>query len=445
TVVEVASRLLEPGTQDGRAVDVVKARVLDPTTSLGERIALCHLLGRTGSDRAQAVLLSLVGARPDALRIAALDALGELGRPGEAVDRALLGAFDDSSSRVRMAAATALGRVGQDAAAEQLLHRLDASAAQDRPALGVALSAALGRSQRPDLAQKVEAALPTVSGPSRDALLEGLGRMATPEALAALERASKSADPDDRRKVAEALGGVAGSESLLLQLSEDPDPTVRANASWALGAVGSKAAVPRLAALVEDLDVAVAGNAATGLGRGVGREAKDDPKAKATLCKALDDFRAYVRVGALNGLRFGGFSLGGEGDCAAPEVLRLLRRDGAFRVRLAAAQLLRTAPTAPGAKPGFDRALWRCASEDRDASVARLCQAPPPPPPKEHDEVTVYVVPDGKTDPRARAPFALVLADGALRLGVADRRGALYEDAAPRGEIRLAVPAALVH
>ena len=42
-----------------------------------------------------------------------------------------------------------------------------------------------------------------------------------------------------------------------------------------------------------------------------------------------------------------------------------------------------------------------------------------------------------------RAPFALVLPDGLMRLGVTDRRGALFEQAAPRGEVMLEVPAPL--
>ncbi len=58
-------------------------------------------------------------------------------------------------------------------------------------------------------------------------------------------------------------------------------------------------------------------------------------------------------------------------------------------------------------------------------------------------DVAVYVVPDGRSAPLSRAPFTLVRADGLLRLGLADRRGELFETGAPRGVIRLGVPAAL--
>ncbi len=45
--------------------------------------------------------------------------------------------------------------------------------------------------------------------------------------------------------------------------------------------------------------------------------------------------------------------------------------------------------------------------------------------------------------PAPRAPFALVRPDGSMRLGVADRRGELFEFAVPPGTVRLAVPAPL--
>ena len=67
----------------------------------------------------------------------------------------------------------------------------------------------------------------------------------------------------------------------------------------------------------------------------------------------------------------------------------------------------------------------------------------PLPTPDGSDDVAVYVVPDGRNAPLPRAPFALVRADGLLRLGLADRRGEIFEAGTPRGTIRLAVPAAL--
>lgn len=464
-VVAVATELSAPERQDGRAVDVVRDRVLDLTAPLGERVALVRLLGRTGSPRALELLLSLATTGPVALRVAVLDAIGELGVSSEAVDAMLLEALGDSSARLRMAAATALGRVGRDAAAGRLLHRLGVSAEQDRAAIGIAVAAVLGHSTEPALVETVAQALEAASGQSRDALIEGLGRMGTTEALAELGKLQKSPSSDDRRKIAEALGSSkepsAPAERALLGMAKDPDPAVRANVAWSLGKVGANAAVPTLVALTSDLDVAVAGNAVTALGRIARAGQAPDANASKAICAALDDYRSYVRAASLYALRIAPVS------CSLAKARRLLQHDRSWRVRLGAAALLSTrlgagaGASAASGKPASgakktdasgavsaeersltSRALWRCSVEDRHATVAKRCAERSPKPTGE-DDVLVYVVPDGRAEPVARAPFALVLADGAMRLGVADRRGAMFEASAPAGTLELAVPAAL--
>ena len=108
----------------------------------------------------------------------------------------------------------------------------------------------------------------------------------------------------------------------------------------------------------------------------------------------------------------------------------------------------------PGAHGGTVTAMDDPASEliDPDfkpplrplAPVARLAfETPAPTADKRTFPLIVFVVPDGGDAPKARAPFALVLPDGTMRLGVADRRGAVFEGAALSGEVSLAVPAPL--
>jgi hypothetical protein len=53
--------------------------------------------------------------------------------------------------------------------------------------------------------------------------------------------------------------------------------------------------------------------------------------------------------------------------------------------------------------------------------------------------VLVYVVPAGETDAVAGVPFVLRFADGTFRLGLADRRGAVSERSAPKGELELGI------
>ncbi|WP_437679639.1 HEAT repeat domain-containing protein [Sorangium sp. So ce131] len=462
--IRAASALLDPARPDGRAVDPARALLNDPATPPDEKLALVRLLGRTGSPRAQEVLLPLAKARSGPLRLAVIEALGAAraaGKLGAAVDAALLEALDDESGDVRLRAAVALSRVAGPGIARDLLKRLTVAAEQDRGALGIALSGALSRAgdaggakdaAADDLARDVAAAVASAPDAARDALLEGLGRMRGQAAGAALARMASAAPIDDRRKIAEALAGHPGhagdpgAAAALRKLAGDPDPGVRANAVWSLGAVGGaigdKDTLPLLLPLLKDPDAAVAGNAAGALGRLAGRAPASAPRAAAALCAAFSDARPYVRANALAGLTVSG------ARCDGAAARDLLARDPAEAVRLAAADHLALV----GGDEGR-RALARCASEDRNATVAARCAhaAPPRAPSPGAEDVVVFVVPfdagrgdAGRDAPVPRAPFALVRADGLMRLGVADRRGELFERAAPRGPLRLAVPAPLV-
>jgi hypothetical protein len=333
----------------------------------------------------------------------------------------------------------ALSHVGGSAVAREVLRRLAVAAEQDRSALGIALSGALARSDDPALAAAVRAAYATAPESARDALIEGLGRMRGAEAGHALD-AIAAGSIDDRRKVAEALAGHAEMEESLRRLAGDADPGVRANAAWSLGTVGAKTSLAALSRLVGDPDVAVAGNAVASLGRVAGRAGAGGEVAKA-LCSALADARPYVRANALLGLSIAGAA------CEPTTASDLLGRDPSESVRLAAADYLARAIERGGdkASEADKRALLRCSSEERDARVAGRCARPAATPARDAvaEDIAVYVVPDGRRAPEPRAPFALVRADGLMRLGLADRRGEIFETAAPAGVIRLAVPAAL--
>ncbi len=450
--IRAATALLDPARPDGRAVDPARALLVDPATPPDEKLALVQLLGRTGSPRAQEVLLPLAKARSAPLRLAVIEALGAAraaGKLGAAVDAALLEALDDESADVRLRAAVALSRVAGPTIARALLERLTVAAEQDRGALGIALSGALSRvaddpkdGSGKGLAHDVAAAIASAPDAARDALLEGLGRMPGQAAGAALARMASAAPIDDRRKIAEALAGHPEAAAALRKLAGDPDPGVRANAVWSLGAVGDdSAALPLLQPLLKDPDAAVAGNAAGAIGRIAGR-AGQPARAAAALCGALADARPYVRANALAGLTVA------RARCDGAAARDLLARDPAEAVRLAAADHL-----AQGGADADRRALARCAGEDRNASVAVRCAhaAPPRALPSGAEDVAVFVVPfdagrggSARDAPVPRAPFALVRADGLMRLGVADRRGEVFERGAPRGPLRLAVPAPLV-
>ena len=358
------------------------------------------------------------------------------------VTEALLSALDDEDGGVRSDAALSLARVAPGSTAVELLRRLERSAEQDRGALGLALSGVLSRTTSDDVAVKVRAAVDGAPNVARDALIEGLGRMPSARAQKELE-SLVTGSADDRRKVAEALAGHAAAAPALQKLLRDPDPSVRAPAAWSLGKVGSPTAISVETALLKDPETTVAGNAAGALGRFVPRLGDAAAVAKALqkpLCDALRDNRAYVRANALGSLRLAHLSCDG--------IAALLVSDPADVVRgAAAAHLAQVSPDDPASK----KALARCVADDSNAMVAEQCDvhrtrklalAPGGKATPKH-ALTVFVVPDGKDDPVAGAPFTLVLPDGLFRMGIADRRGAVLETEIPDGTVELGVPAAL--
>jgi hypothetical protein len=260
-------------------------------------------------------------------------------------------------------------------------------------------------------------------------LLDALASSALPAATNHLLALARGPDPADRAKVAEALAGRATARAELLTLLADRDASVRAAAVWSLGTIGTAADVPVLERALRDADVAVAANAAAALGRVAERTRTD---VTAELCGALGDARAYVRANALTGLR------SSAGRCSDDRVLRLLARDRIAVVRIAAA-----ANVASARLPAEKKALDRCAAEDENPAVAAVCAGEPLSRPSAVEAVLVYVVPSGESEVVPRAPFALHFGDGAFRLGLADRRGAVSERFAPKGDVELGIPGSL--
>ncbi len=457
--VKTALALIDPARPDGRAVEPVRDALAESSLEPEERVALVELLGRTGSPRAADELLAFAAAKSPSMRRAAIRGLGSLRQGSASVDEKLLAALDDELGTVRMDAAIAISRAGTRDLAPKLLERLLESAEQDRAAIGIALAGVLSRSQEPALARTVAKAVSSAPTSARDALLEGLGRLRADASIEELKRLA-AGPVDDRRKIAEVLEAQGEkAQPILAVLAEDPDASVRAAAAWSLGVVGDRSTASALKKLLADPDVDVAGNAAASIGRLAARMS-DPSLAEGIVCGGLSDARAYVRANTLAGLALS------HGRCDVSLVANLLATDPSERVRLSAALvLLQVAASGPNPAPSVEastndkkgkaldpqvaarRALDRCATEEPTFRVARRCEGvgvwmgggfPPRELP-----LTVFVVPEGNSGPLPRAPFALALADGTLRLGTADRRGVVFASHVPDGEVELAVPAAL--
>lgn len=210
-------------------------------------LAVVHALGRLGDTSVVPVLLDQLHA-PDAalsgipgtVRMRAATVLGLL-RAEEAVQPLAEVLWNDDTV-ARRAAADALARIGTPAAAEALAHPL----ADDT--LTAARQVAMGG-------------------------LEQMGAAAVP----ALERIVRDdSTPAARRNAAEVLGWIAApvSTPTLVSALADGDATVRVEAAWALGEIGSESALAALEVTArDDGDPAVRTAASLALSRSSDRAA----------------------------------------------------------------------------------------------------------------------------------------------------------------------------
>ena len=441
--IETLNTLLEPARHDGRAIEPIVAALRDAKITPEDREQLVRALGRTGAPRALGFLVPLAAAPVNGLRGAALAALGELGPLGQ--DATLLAGLSDDLPAVRMGAALSLAVAGGEASVGELLARMRELPAYDRTAWGIALSGTMSRAGARVL-PAIDSAYDDAGALERDALIEGLGRLRDAAAGVLLSRWSSHAeDPADRRKIAEALAGHVNQLVAVTRLLRDPDPTVRAAAVWSAGAGQERSAVDALLAraieLSADAELDVAANAVATVAR-LGRrgDAPTSARAQGALCSALGDPRAYVRANALAGLSVLAVR------CERGDRERdLLLRDRSEAVRSAAARLLARRSSTPAVVDEDTRALRKCAGDEPSGAVAAACQLAPAPAAEVAEASLVFVVPDGRTLPAAEARYSLQRADGLIRSGVADRRGALFESQPPTGALQLMAPAALAN
>jgi HEAT repeat protein len=421
--MDAAEALLSPHEADGRAVEPLARALVARGVSRPERLRLVGLLGRTGSERALGTLLPLLESSSDsALAESAAAALGSV--PGKAAGTALLKALAAEEPRIKRAAALAIRDAENPELLGPLLTQFARAGRTERALLGLALFGSIGKSQ--DEAQLARALqlLQEARGAERDVLLEALATSSRPSVRKALLKLSASADVADRAKLAELMSAWPDAR-VLERLLRDPDARVRQNAAWSLGFA---AEVPQaklaLERALKDRDVAVVGNAALGLGRLL----RGQPvQVQAALCRLLPDPRAVVREQALRGLQLARVS------CRDGAPGQLLARDPRARVRRAAAELLLRA--APGALER--RLLSRCEETDPHALVADACAAKARPDIAQVEPATLLIVAGSAAEPTPVAPFAVLWPDGSLRLGAADRRGAVHEPRAPAGPIEL--------
>ena len=209
-----------------------------------------------GRDRAVPALLSVVRDENATVRLAAVQALGQLSDP-RAIDALAEAMRTDTDPRVREAAASALGEI-------------------DSPRAVPALIAALGSERVVVVRAKIAWAL---------------GEIEDPRAVDALESALRDQAVEVRRQAVWALGEIESpsATSAIIPLLRDSDVEVRKQAAWALGELGNGDAIAALSAATKDSDAEVRDQAVNALGEIA------DPRALPALTAALSDDEVEVR------------------------------------------------------------------------------------------------------------------------------------------------------
>lgn len=328
------------------------------------RIAAAAALRFAPTPRAADALAQAVSAGTAAVRHVAAMSLGTL---GDARAIAPLRAMLQSPARyTRADAIRSLAGVKAPEATAFLVDALDDESAEVRPVARQALVAQ---------GQPATASLISVLGHASERIrwqaVWALGVLGPAEAADALSGALQDRSPIVRREAAVALvrtaaahasraDGIAGA---LISLLQHANPDVRVNATWTLGEVGSKRAVPPLVAAVDD--PTTGWMAATALGRLASTEAAP------ALARALGSSSVRTR-------RAAAWALSRMTPADAIAALEASLRDADPEVVYWSKQALEAAGTieavrAVGSAPStpWDREAGRCAPERSSAQITK--------------------------------------------------------------------------
>ncbi|MBM4318825.1 MAG: hypothetical protein FJ125_02450, partial [Deltaproteobacteria bacterium] len=336
------------------------------------RVAAVQAMGRIGR-RYLELLIAALGSPDTGVRLEAANLLGGLGDL-QAIDP-LVALLSDAAAEVRRAARESLLRLGwhpigwkvrpEDKGSAYWSARADWASSDPQEAQLPILLRALAEAD-PDRRRNAADALGLVGNP---AALAGLRRAAAADldlavrrvaaaAAAQLERpAGEQTDSAERLLQAAAAAGdaAAAARQLAAALGEAGDPRPRAAAAEALGMLGAALGVPALAGALSDRDAGVRAAAAAALGRLGGADAEQalaavlgDPVVAPIAAFALAGLggtgvsRLVVALqsGDAQARRWAATGLGASGDAAVQQPLLQATRDPGHRVRAAAALAL---------------------------------------------------------------------------------------------------------
>lgn len=430
---------------DARAGDVLVEHLADE--DLEVRVLAAEYLGVLQVNAATAKLAALAGpGNPTRLRKAAIDALGEIGKP--AATKILLDVLREGPAELHRSAATSLSYIGDPSA----IAALSAQARADRGPTRHEVVRALGATLRGRSADRIsEDARKLLRTLAQDASVKvslaaigGLAAAANPADAPFLRTMVDKAASDRRRAAAWALGEMrdAGSIDALAAVMSGRDDRLSGDAAWALGEIlGQAPAEPRLDAIVQRWlylgkhgGWAAAVNGTGALARALWalpperRTALLDRARKSALLALSFHKSRLVRINVAHALA----SLTGD-DEAAKALAQLLRDDPSPKTRIAAATAL--------ARVGGARATGALKAASTDAApelhaVLKAVQAAAPPPPPVRSEWRIFYVVDPSSDdaPVRQEQYFVHTADGLVWASYTDARGELASEHVPPGE-----------
>jgi HEAT repeat protein/beta-lactamase regulating signal transducer with metallopeptidase domain len=324
TVVARADSSVLPAPESLAATSSSRAFIAPPQQTSAQEPQTSTRTSR--GDTAVPALLTVLKDESAAVRLAAVESLGNLNDP-RAVDALVQAVRTDTDARVREAAAEALGQINSARAVPGLTAALGS---EKVAAVRVKIVWALGEMHDQRSLDALIAATKDSEVAVRREAAQALGQIESQASGPALIALLRDSDAETRKEAASALGEIKPADAVpaLSAIAKDPNAEVRKEVNQALGQIQDKRALPALAAATTDAEVEVRREAVEAIG-----ELDDLKTAPPALIAALKDEDRDVRKEAAE-------AIGNIEDEAAVPALIPLTRDSSSEVKHAAVEAL---------------------------------------------------------------------------------------------------------
>jgi HEAT repeat protein len=427
---------------DARAGDVLVEHLADEDLEI--RVLAAEYLGLLHVGSAAGKLATLAGpGNPTRLRRAAIDALGEIGRP-EAT-KILLDVLREGPTELHRSAATALSYLGDPGTVAALIAQAQSDRGPTRHEVVRALGATLRGRNDPNARKLLRQLTQDASVKVSLAAIAGLAAAANAEDAPLLRTMVEHAASDRRRAAAWALGEMrdVGSLDVLATVLSTKDDRLVGDAAWALGEILTAnptdrrlpTTVERWLYLGKHGGWSAAVNGTGSLARALWAVPRDTrsgllaPSKHAALLSLVFHKSRLVRINVAHALA----SLTGDDD-AAKALAQMLRDDPSPQARIAAATALAQVGgqrAAPALKTAMDTEL-----DPQVKAAAKAAQAAAATAPVARTEWRIfYVVDPGADDaPVRQEQYFVHTTDGVVWASYTDARGELTSEHVPPGD-----------